>query len=469
MKNLKSSILAIFTSSVISFSWVFAAWIDHFEVNFNPENAKVWEAIDLTIEAVDKNNITIFDYDGTVLIFSESDPQADLPSTLSENTYTFSEADQWKVKFENSVKFKEVWEQNIHVYDLNDDTVFWVAEANIEKEEDIEIIEPVSTDISIISPKDWLIVWESSIKISWTTNKNFQVKIIVNWDNEFTTISNNEWNFEKTVENLVNWDNEIIAQIIDAEWKVIWKSESITVKFEIDNLEIKNIQFTPEIIYPENSFKIDIVANKWLSEVKIILNDIITILKETQDWIYSWKMHAPIEMWTYKVDVTLTDELWHKKTEIWAATLNVLELKSAEPKVIIVEPEPIPVVVPKEIINIEDLEITGLKLVELKTKSVLTWDKIDIADSYNIYKRLDDSRLELIQNVKEEKFEVEILWKKITHDYFVVRAMAKTDEWELFEWNFSKATKVKTGPEILILFLISLFIGWLIFTLKKNA
>jgi len=35
----------------------------------------------------------------------------------------------------------------------------------------------------------------------------------------------------------------------------------------------------------------------------------------------------------------------------------------------------------------KELKITGIKLVELKTKSVLTWDKIEGAESYNIYKK----------------------------------------------------------------------------------
>gem|GEM_PF-6246174 len=33
-------------------------------------------------------------------------------------------------------------------------------------------------------------------------------------------------------------------------------------------------------------------------------------------------------------------------------------------------------------------KITNLQLTKLKTKSILTWDKITEADSYNIYKQM---------------------------------------------------------------------------------
>jgi hypothetical protein len=50
--------------------------------------------MDLVIEAVDKNNNVIPSYDGTIIIFSETDPEAILPSALKDNTYQFQAADQ---------------------------------------------------------------------------------------------------------------------------------------------------------------------------------------------------------------------------------------------------------------------------------------------------------------------------------------------------------------------------------------
>jgi len=57
--------------------------------------------MDLTIKAVDKNWAPVTDYQGTVLIFSNTNPEASLPIVLKDSTYTFTESDQWVRKFEN--------------------------------------------------------------------------------------------------------------------------------------------------------------------------------------------------------------------------------------------------------------------------------------------------------------------------------------------------------------------------------
>jgi hypothetical protein len=107
-------------------------------------------------------------------------------------------------------------------------------------------------------------------------------------------------------------------------------------------------------------------------------------------------------------------------------------------------------------------------LVELKSKSILTWDKIEGADSYNVYKKLENWELELIQNVKESTFEVAITWDKVKYDYFAVKALAKNNCWKVYEWLLSDATKVKTGPELLILMLLSLFVWWFVYVVKRK-
>ena len=101
----------------VSLASVLAAGIDHFNVTMTPDTINAGESVDLIIEAVDRNDATVTDYTGTILIFSESDDEAKLPSALEQNTYTFMTSDQWVVKFENAVTFSTQWLQNIHIYD----------------------------------------------------------------------------------------------------------------------------------------------------------------------------------------------------------------------------------------------------------------------------------------------------------------------------------------------------------------
>ncbi len=460
MKLLNKSIITIL-ASMLSFSQIFAAWIDHFEVTFDPTTVKVWEALDLTIEAVDKNNETVLDYDWTILIFSESDPEAELPTALKDNTYNFLASDQWKVKFENSVKFKTTWVQNIYIYDLNDDTVFGLAEATVEKEEVVANI-----DISILSPETWLTIWTNSISISGNTQKNHQIKVIVNNDKEVKTTSNNDWVFEVEVSDLADWNNTFKAQVLDADMNVIWESNEVSIKVDLASLNIKNVKVTPETVDTENSYEIEVVTNPWLVNVSVIINDILTKLKETKDGVYNAKMVAPEEAWTYKIDVKVVDELWHEKTELWAASIVVNEvvLAAAEKKEEVVAEEE---VVEETKDNKDNLKITWLKLVELKSKSILTWDKVEEAKSYNVYKKSQDGKLELIETVDTPRFEVEIKWDEIKYDYFAVKAVAENEEWETFEWDLSEATKVQTWPEMIILLLISLLIAWFLFSRRR--
>ena len=144
-----------------------------YKVKVSPEKVTVWEAVDLTIEAVDKDNNIIKDYEWTVLIFSESDKQADFPKTIEENSYKFSKSDEWSVKFENAVKFSKPWKHDIQVYDLNDqtDSVFWLAEVQVSEETKEEKV-----DIEILTPPTGTTIWNKNINVSWKSKKKLSNK-----------------------------------------------------------------------------------------------------------------------------------------------------------------------------------------------------------------------------------------------------------------------------------------------------
>ena len=477
MKILNKILLPICVIGLTSFSSVFAWWIDHFEVRLEPKDAKVWEALDLTIEAVDKNNAIVSDYNWIILIFSESDPEAELPSVLEENTYTFSDSDQWKIKFENGVYFKKTWTNDVHIYDLEDDTVLWIAEVNITKEEEIKNI-----DVSILTPEDWLTIWEWKIKVSWNTKKNYNIKIIINWKREELTTSNNEWLFERVINNLEAWDNAFKAQVLNSDNIVVWESNIVKIKVNSNLPSLKSIKVTPKEVDTESEYEIEVITDKWLTEVNIIIDDSIIKLEDKGEWVYFKKAYAPKNPWVYKIDVVLKDDLWHEIKELWSwiLTVNKIELKVAEE----IKEEVLEVVEVKSAEEKKELIITWLKLIELKSKSVLTWDKLDDAESYNVYKKvnnkdkndnkeetdwIDESdKFELIENIKTNKFEIDVIWDEIKYDYFAIKAIWKTSTWETYEWTLSDATKIKTWPELLILLILSILVWSFVFILKSK-
>ncbi len=469
MKTIKNilKLLIIFISIWIPY-WVIAAWIDHFEIIISPEKAKTWEALDITSQAGDRDHNLVPDYHWSIMVFSESDPEADFPNELKENSYTFMESDQWEVKFENAVVFNNRWIQDIHVYDLIYDDVLWIAEVEISEDKKEE-----NVVIEILSPETWIMIWEKKISVSWTTSKNHKVIIEINWTREVSTNTNSAWVYEKEIDNLEDWENSIVAKVLNSDEEVIWESEVVNINVDSSKPSVKSLSINIEWeVEAESEIELEIISNPWLNNVSVIINDTITTLEDSDwKWIYKWTASAPKEAWTYSIDAVLVNELWHEVKELaaWSVTVKASELNSSPEKVTNNSADESNNQI--ENTNSEerkDLTITWLKVVWLKTKSIMTWDEIKWIESYSIYQKLEDDTLELIDTTTEPKYELAITWDEVKHDYFLVKATAKTSSWILYEWDLSKAIKVQTWPEIYLLLLISLILWSSVFYFKRR-
>ena len=440
------------------------AALDRFEVVLWQNSAEVWQSLDITITAVDRNWETVTDYDGSILVFSESDASADFPNDLSENSYTFEVSDEWEVKFENAVKFSAEWVQDIHVYDLNDENILWVVEVDISEKEVV-----ADLDISIYTPEPWLTIGKNSVTVSWGTSKNYRVKIILNGDKEITTTSNNDGIFEKEIEGLAEWENKIQAFVLDADDNEVGSTKEIMIKVNSNAPELKQIKITPTWeMDAETKIDIEVYSSAGLSSSEIILNDIITPLEEWQDGLYTGSISAPTEAWFYYIDVILKDDFGHETRKLKAESITVresvdLNAATSEVKNTISEPS--------GDLNAANLDITDLKLTMLKTKSVLSWNAVKAASSYNVYKKMADGELELIDNTVEPRYEIAVVWDEVSYDFFAVKAMTNTGNGETVEWDLSEMTKVQTGPTELILLLLAmiLWLGVVMFTKSKRA
>jgi len=151
-----------------------ALGIDHFNVTLSPSTVRSGEALDLSIEAVDKNDNVVKDYVGNILVFSETDSEADFPTVLKDSSYQFEISDEGTVTFENAVVFKNSGEQSLSVYDLDDDTIWWVASTQVTETTVIK-----DTSIEIFSPEDRVTLGGNEVSISGTTKKNHRVYIVI--------------------------------------------------------------------------------------------------------------------------------------------------------------------------------------------------------------------------------------------------------------------------------------------------
>lgn len=468
MKFASKIFIGILVSCVASITSVFAAGIDHFNVIMNPDQISAGESVDLTIEAADKNDVTVKDYTGTILIFSESDADAELPSALDQNTYAFMTSDQWVVKFENAVTFSQEGLQNIYIYDLDDETIIGLWEVNVSKAEIIE-----EKTIEILSPENGLTIGDSMIKISWKTQKNHKIVIVLNSDEEavFETISNSNGDFEKEITNLKNGENSIVAHVLDADENRVGVSNEINIKVESIAPTFKSVKTSPEQVESEGMYNVEVIASKELTDVSIVIDDVIHVLSETEEWIYTAEVYAPVEAETYKIDVILKDELGLETKELGAGSITVnakevvVETPKEEPKEELTAAEPEVKEEPKK-----DYSIKNVKVTELKTKSIITWDAIEEVESYEIYKQIENGKAEIITTVNEPRFELEITGDEIKHDFFAVKAVVETASGETIpEVPMSEMTKVQTGPEMIILLLLSLLIWGFFFMNKQRA
>ncbi len=477
--------------------WIaIAANVDHFEITVSPDKVAVWEALDMTIDVVDKDNNLVTDYEGTILIFSESDKEAEFPNSLEDNSYTFQVSDGGTVKFENAVKFNNKWKNDIHVYDLSDETnsVLWIAEVEVTEE-----IEEKKLDISILSPENWITIWSKEVTVSGTSKKNHQVKIILNNDEEILTTTNNSGIFEKTISGLPNGESIIKAYVLDSDWVEVWASEKVLITSDSTKPTLNSVKFSPEWeLQPESDLLIEVYATKGLSEVQVILDEALNILKEDSPWLYKSDILTPKEPGEYEVEVILKDELGHitkqkadNKILVWEAEVELTAAPKPEPK-----PEKVkdvckngdytwdvfdwecweePVV---ELNAPVDLGIRNLELVQLKTKSILTWDTLKDATSYEVYKKTEGWKLELIDTIKEARYEVNIVWDEISYEYFAVKALWKKEFIDTenknekiqkdIQWDLSDAVKIQTWPEMFIIIIVAFLISIWIFLFNRR-
>ena len=447
----------------------FAA-LDHFNVELWGDSVEFGNYTDLKISAMDENNQVIEDFTEEVIVLSDSDVnKVELPSSIEDNVYKFTPEDRGVATFENGVKFSSTWIQDITVYSVLDVEKIGTAEINVvEKTEK----EPDSKTIEIISPISNSGIGDNFVTVNWTTEKNHNVKIVLNGTVEFKTLSNAEWAFDVKVENLKEGSNELVAYVLDADEKVIWESDKITFNSNSTLPVLDEIKVEPSEIFTDSEITFTVLANPELEEASLVFNDSIVKLVEDKEnlWIYTAKIPAPAKG-TYSVTVKLKDSFAHETTEDKKDIVIVKE-KVVVPEPVKEEPvaeEPVKETVVEEPKGLETVK--GMKVTKLKDKSIISWETQEAAEGYNVYKKdATTGERNLIETVSENKYAVYSVWDEDLYEEFSVKAVAKNEEWENMESpEFSQMVKVQTWPaEIALLLFLSMIIGYMIMR-KRNA
>lgn len=453
--KIKSIVLWSLAVFLMAWNTVIAATttkVDHFVLEASKTSIKTGEALDLTVKAVDKDNNVVKDYLWSILIFSESDTNAEFPWTaIKDNTYKFTAADAGLVKFENAIKFSVSGKQDISVYDSENDSILWKVEITVWWASTTSSTTS-KEDIKITNPETWTTLWTDSVKVSWTTSKNHKVKVSLNWTKTFDATSDDSGNFEVQVTDIPSWDSVIKASVFDADGKTIWESTEVKIAIQSSLPKMTAISISPEgEVDAGTTIAVEVLATSGLKEVSALINDQITKLVEKEDGKYTGEITAPTEAWIYNIDINLTDELWHKAENKSAKSITVKAMNTANAESGALS------VWTGMILD----KVNWLKLVKMKTKSILTWDAVKNAESYNIYKKDETSwEMKLVTNVKETKYEVNITWDQVTYEDFAVKAVGKDWETSIESPEFSEMTKIQTGPAEIALAILALIWAW---------
>lgn len=322
MKKLLLTLLAL-----LPFGFVFAAEIDHFVVEVDPNPMKINEAWDLTIKAVDSNWDIVEDYEGSVILEAQFDGEEAKDATLPWwGSYSFEAQDKWVKKFSKWLKFITKWEYNFIVSDMND-------MENIKTEEKITVIDEEWEEnwwtITITSPIRWSTEKWNTVKVVWNStlfNSPLEVYLDEQKLNEWNTDEN--WDFNVVLDDVEAWAHLLQVKIVKVDDTVMAESDVVDFTLEADELNdnfFKSIKILPSnkvYSWDKITVVVETVPEVSSSEVEFTgwgnyMMEKAESGKFTKDLI-AWKA------WVFPVNLKLIAN-WNQKAYANVEKLTVLE------------------------------------------------------------------------------------------------------------------------------------------------
>ncbi len=324
MYKFLSFITAFFVacSTVLPVSFAATSNVIQIEIT-GPTTARVGEAIDVTLRAVDKDNRTVSSYLGSV-IFSPENSGDIVPSPGKAISFTAN--DKWEKKFSKGVIFKKSGKQKIEVYSLSDDEVQWELTVMVEPESTVSTNNADNT-ITLITPENWSKITADSVIISGKTRKNSKVNIKLNGQLMGSSVLSDDIGiFNKTINGITQESNIITAELIDGTDKVLATSQEVKFDRMTSNIATYAVTINPSSTV-EASSPIELVvdATPGLSELSVSIDGSLLTAKEWASGKYTIATIAPQKAGVYKLPITQKDALGQVKTTESSTTLTVTE------------------------------------------------------------------------------------------------------------------------------------------------
>lgn len=290
-----------------------------------PATAKVGEAIDLTVRALDKDKNLATDYRGSIIFISDY-----LGDTLpmQGKTITFTDDDGGEKKFSKGMVFKRAGKQKISVADIGNGLD---GEVSVLVEEGSSTIVTSSGEVVILTPEANSTVANSTILISGMARKNSKISLTLNGTDIGTVLSDDDGLFTKEVSNITQETNVLKASLLDASNTPVATSPEVNFTYSTSSSSIYGVTVTPSTtVQPSTSIIITVEAVSGLAEVNVEMDG--AVLRATEDGTsgkYSVQTVAPQQEGSYPIDVAIKTITAQTTEQKGVATLTV-EANEAE-------------------------------------------------------------------------------------------------------------------------------------------
>jgi hypothetical protein len=427
------SILFIVTSLISPIAISAATNATQIEI-IAPTTARVGEAIDITLRAIDKDNKTVTAYRGSV-IFNTDNIGDTIPAP--GKTVAFTADDNGEKKFSKGIVFKKSGKQKIYAYDVSDE-IQWEVIINVSAESTT----PVANDqtITIITPESGTKITGDMITVSWKTRKNSKVTVKLNGKSVGTSeLSDDIGIFTKNITGITQESNIVTAELMDASNAIIATSAEIKFNRVITSTSTYGVTILPaSTIEASSPIEVIIDATPGLSELTVSLDGSVLTTKEWTSGKYSIQTIAPQKAWIYKLILTQKDALGQVKTSDSPTSMTVIE-----------KPVLVPVVLPK---------FKNIKTVTTGSKIVFDFgidnSPIELKDFKIAYGQNADSLSQEVNTLPLERIPSLTVsggytWyvDKIPEGTYTFKIFGRTAEWSLISWFVSEPIVATIGKD----------------------
>lgn len=347
-------ILSFISILSIIFTWTVCTTIaesaSKLWLTMDSETASVWENVSLKIEALGSDWEIAKTYKWTIFLFVEEDANSsdDLKTQVpyGDSGYTFKAGDNWSKTFsgKDSFVFKREWDFTIIATDLDNESVSWKIKIKVwaswkwsSSKKTASTWSGSNTlswsttkvmgdsDLEITAPEEWTKIFEWKTTVAWIARKNSKVKAFINLKNVWEAQTDKDGNFSFDISWLSQANNKLEVKLYDWNDKLI-TSKIINLQVDISTpifnwLTVKEW----DTAVPWATLNVELMANPWLKEVKIMLwEDTQNLVEsESEEWKYVWTITAPSEVWEYQIKASLKDEKGKETVKDNAKTIIV--------------------------------------------------------------------------------------------------------------------------------------------------